>query len=274
MNSLNGARVALLEARMAGELANLVQRHGGRPYCVPAVREAPLACGEQEAALIEGLAVGRFTVAVFQTGAGVKALLHEAERLGCLQDLLTSLRSTTTVCRGPKPSAVLKAHGLPVSISAGDPYTTAELLEAIAGLELAGRRVALLHYGERNPRLAEALLARGAQLEELCLYEWLLPEKLGPLRDLIQELIEGQVDAIAFTCQVQVRHLFHVAVEAGQAQTLAHALNTRTIVASIGPNCSAALLAAGVTPHVVPAHPKMGPLIVALAGDWRLEIRD
>ena len=43
MPTLRGARVALLEARMRGELAELVERSGGRPYCVPAVREAPLA---------------------------------------------------------------------------------------------------------------------------------------------------------------------------------------------------------------------------------------
>ena len=39
MSSLNGTRVALLESRMSGELADLVRRHGGEPRCVPAVRE-------------------------------------------------------------------------------------------------------------------------------------------------------------------------------------------------------------------------------------------
>jgi len=33
--------VALLEARMKSELARLVEKHGGSPLCVPAVREAP-----------------------------------------------------------------------------------------------------------------------------------------------------------------------------------------------------------------------------------------
>jgi len=42
-------------------------------------------------------------------------------------------------------------------------------------------------------------------------------------------------------------------------------LNDHTIVAVIGPVCAAALRAQGITPDVLPARPKMGPLIAALA---------
>ena len=42
MKSLEGARVALLEARMSSELANLVRRYGGEPFGAPAVREEAL----------------------------------------------------------------------------------------------------------------------------------------------------------------------------------------------------------------------------------------
>ena len=34
-------RIALLESRMSRELARLVDKHGGEPVCVPAVREQP-----------------------------------------------------------------------------------------------------------------------------------------------------------------------------------------------------------------------------------------
>jgi uroporphyrinogen-III synthase len=46
MSGLQGKRIALLEGRMQGELANLVRRHGGVPYSVPALREEALACQE------------------------------------------------------------------------------------------------------------------------------------------------------------------------------------------------------------------------------------
>jgi uroporphyrinogen-III synthase len=152
-----------------------------------------------------------------------------------------------------------------VTIQAQTPYTTSALLEAMAGLALKGKGVALLHYGERNMALAEALQAQGAQLDELCLYEWLLPTSLEPLQALVRELIAGHVDVIAFTSQVQIRHLWHVATSLGLAEALTQALHTQLIVAVVGPTCAAALTALGVTPHVIPVHPKMGPMVIALA---------
>jgi len=46
---------------------------------------------------------------------------------------------------------------------------------------LTNRSVALVHYGERNTALSAALRSRGARLDEVCPYEWALPEDLAPL---------------------------------------------------------------------------------------------
>ena len=250
---------------MSREMAGLVERFGGRPYSVPAVREAPIPDAGTIEPFLNALCAGSFSLVVFLTGAGVTALLREAERLERLAETIDGLRRTSIACRGPKPAAVLRRHDVPIQVSAAEPYTTAELLAALNALDLSGTRVAIVHYGERNRVLAEALEARGADLEELCLYEWLLPEDLSPLRTLVGELIAGAVDAIAFTSQIQGRHLFQVAAEMGRSDDLTNALNTRTVVASIGPVCDAALRTLGVVPRVQPAHPKMGSLISALA---------
>jgi uroporphyrinogen-III synthase len=73
------------------------------------------------------------------------------------------------------------------------------------------------------------------------------------------------VDAIALTSQIQCRNLFRLATELGRAGELARVLREHTIVAAIGPVCADALRAVGITPDVLPAHPKMGPLVAALA---------
>jgi uroporphyrinogen-III synthase len=175
------------------------------------------------------------------------------------------LQQVTVVCRGPKPSAVLRRYGVPITLTAQSPFTTPEVLDVMSGLDLAGAGVALLHYGERNAALAEALQARGARVEDLLLYEWRLPEDTAPLRVLVHEVIAGKVDAIAFTSQVQVRHLFQIASDEGCERELTGALENRIIVASVGPVCTAGLAAYGITPDVIPEHPKMGPMIAALA---------
>ena len=80
MSSLSGKRIALLEARMSGELSSMVERLGGRPYSVPAVRETPLEQPEETARFVDGLCAGRFHIVVFMTGVGATALLREAEQ--------------------------------------------------------------------------------------------------------------------------------------------------------------------------------------------------
>ncbi len=265
MGGLSGARVALLEGRMSGELAGLVRRHGGEPYAVPAVREATLDRSEQVAAFVDRLSGGQVEIIIFSTGSGVTTLFQEVDRLGRLPELLAALHRVTIVCRGPKPAAALRRQGVPVSLIAPEPHTTAELLTVLADVELTGREITLVHYGDRNVALAEALRTHGCRLAELSLYEWQLPENTGPLEDLIQDLIAGQVDAIAFTSQVQARHLFQVAAGLDRVDTLVAALNDRTVVAAVGPTCATALQRLGVMPDVVPDHPKMGHLVVALA---------
>ena len=263
MHSLEGRTVVLLEARMGDEAAALVRKFGGKPYRVPAVREVDST--DEAGPLIEALLCGSLSIVVFLTGVGVSALLREAERRGCLEATLSALRLTTIACRGPKPVAVLKQHHVPAHVLAAEPWTTKELLDALAPLDLEGKTVALVHYGEPNAVLAAALSGRGALLEELSLYEWKLPDDVEPLQVLVNQLVDGRMDAIAFTTQIQCRHLFRVAAGLGLCERLARALNADAVVAAVGPVCADALRVFGVTPDVVPVRPKMGPMIAALA---------
>ncbi|MFN7927257.1 MAG: uroporphyrinogen-III synthase [Blastocatellia bacterium] len=263
-SALLGKRIALLEARMGSELAKLVGRHGGAPIQAPALREISLDAAPEVSELIDKLQSESIHYVIFQTGVGVAGLLAEAEKSQRKDELLTLLGKVTTIARGPKPMAVLSRNGIKPTFTVPEPHTTTELIALVKGLELANKNVAVLHYGERNQALADALQARGARLYELCLYEWHLPEDVTPLENLLDELSAGQVDAIAFTSQVQARHLFQIAEQRGRGGELRSALNQKTVVASIGPICSESLRALGVPPRIEPEHPKMGFLILAL----------
>jgi len=261
---LNGARIGLLESRLSGELATLIRNNGGEPRSAPSVKEVPLSRQHEVAAFIDRLMAGAYKFVLFMTGVGVKALFKEAEGLGRLEELLQALRKTTTVCRGPKPIAVLKRYDIPICIAAPEPNTTTEVIQALRDLDLANQRVAMLHYGERADEMAEYLAGQGAMLDELWLYEWQLPEDTTPMKELIRDVIRGEFDSVAFTSKVQVRHLFQVASEVGKADELREALNNRTVVTAIGPTCAAALIETGVTPRIVPEHPKMGYMVKAM----------
>jgi uroporphyrinogen-III synthase len=258
------SRVVLLEARMESELANLARRHGLDPVSVPALREEAAGCAGEVNALIDALALGEVDYVIFQTGVGASTLLDEAEKLNRRDELIEALKRTRIVARGAKPTAVLARCELRPTVGALEPFTTADLIDAMTPFDLRDKNVALLHYGEPNLSLAESLNQRGARLRELLLYEWRLPRDTTRLIRLIDELIDHQYAAIAFTSQIQARHLFRLAAEAGRENQLRAALN-EIAVASVGPTCTAALSNLGVKPRVEPKRPKMGPLILAVA---------
>jgi uroporphyrinogen-III synthase len=256
--------VALLEARMKSELSRLVEKHGGTPLCVPAVQEAPALEAEAVRGLLDELAAGQHEVVIFLTGVAVSLLFELAQELGRHAELVTSLRGVTTVCRGPKPTAALRGFGVPPTLSAREPFTVAELIDALSDLELGGSGVLLFNYGERSETLSETLLARRAILREFWLYRWQLPEELGELEALVRRIVERKIDALAITCQIQFRHLYQVAERLDLGRELLDALRTDVVVAAVGPTCRAIIEVHGVRPHVMPEHPKMGPLVMAL----------
>jgi uroporphyrinogen-III synthase len=263
MRTLEGRRVALLEGRKQGELASLVRRLGGEPISAPAVREMPRP--EDFEPLLRRIIAGTFSVAVIQTGAGINALCEVAAAHGVLPDLRAALARMTLACRGPKPLATLKQHGLTARIVTAKPHTTDELLEGLARLALDGVPVLVLHYGERNEPLSAALRGRGAALEDACLYEWALPDNLSPLRAVIADLTERRLDAVLFTSQIQFRHLIAVAGEMGCTDAVMQALSRDIVVGAVGPVCASALRQAGLVPDVIPAMPNSVSLVSAVA---------
>ena len=266
MAALDGMRVATLEARMTGALASMISKRGGEPVCAPALREAPLDCAEDVRYLLDKLKHVSLDVVVFQTGVGARALFKEADRQDRLDFLLDALRGVTTVCRGPKPTAALKQVDVQISAGVEAPYTTKELLEALTLLPVRGKRLMALQYGERNAALMAALREQCETADELCLYEWQLPDDISPMESLIGELLGGRVDVITFTSQVQIRHLYKVAAANDvSGDALSDALNTRTIVCAVGPTCAAALADVGVATDTQPEYPKMGHMVNALA---------
>lgn len=262
---LHGERIALFESRLAGELSELVRRSGAVPVCVGFVREERRPSGEEIAALLGELEPEPSPVFVFSTGVGATALFEEARALGRGAELRDAIARGLSVCRGPKPVAALHKEGIAASLKARSPFTTAEFLETLSQVEVRGRMLVLVHYGEKNEPLVAALSSRGARLRELLLYQWELPDDAAPLARMVEELAQARFAAAAFTSQIQGRNLLKVAEEIGSKAQLVAALRSRVVVAAVGPTCARALDELGIPPSVVPETPKMGAMVGALA---------
>jgi len=256
---LRGLRVVSFESRRATEMAELIRRHGGKPISAPSVREVPLK--ENRAALdyVARLAAGEISIVILMTGVGLRTLVQAVSSEWTRDRLAAALRRATLIARGLKPVAALRELELQPDITVPEPNTWREILATLdAQLPVAGKRIAVQEYGVTNAEFIRALETRGAQVLRVPIYEWALPEDLGPLRTAITALCDATVDIAMFTSATQVYHLFQVAGDI--ADRLRTALRA-VLVASIGPVCSEALREHGVEPDLEPAHPKMGQLV-------------
>lgn len=255
-------KVAILESRLGPQLAELIARRGFEPVLAPALAEIPDVDPPAIAKLIRELAAKPAQIAIFQTGVGTQALFKTADALGVTTELLTALDKMVVVVRGPKPTAALRARKVRIDLSAREPFTTTEVVEALRATPLAGTRILVQRHGATNRELEDRLTAAGAEVIEIPTYRWSLPTDTAPLVNLIGALERGEIAAVTFTSAVQVDHLFIVA--GPKADALRASLN-RTLVASIGPVCSAGLKKAGVAVGLEAKPPKLGPLVEALA---------
>ena len=262
---LYGLRVALMQARYARELAALVEREGGVPLLCPCLREVRNEDDDELRGRLAALVAAPPDVFVFQTGVGTQALFDLAADGGLADGLAAIVREALVVARGPKPSTVLLRLGFSVDRRTSVPHTTRELLWLLEAVDVAGRRVAVQHYGSPNEELVDDLRARGAEVVELFSYRWGLPADVGPILRFLDELRAYRVAVTAFTSAAQVENLFTVAADVGVARELPRWLTERTVTAAIGPTCARALKRRGVQVAVQPEYPKMVPFVRAIA---------
>ena len=255
--------IAILENRAGEQLADLVKKYGGTPFSAPALAEVPDIDPVLISALLNDWEANLPDIFIFQTGVGVKALFATTDLLDISGKLLRILESAQIVVRGPKPTAVLRSRNIRIDYSAKEPYTTAEVLLELDAIETHGKRVVVQRYGDTNRELHQAIEDRGAQVIEIATYRWSLPENTGPLIDLMDALDRNAIDVVSFTSASQAYNLFAIAQQKGRQEALIAGLN-RSVIASIGPVCTAALNKLGVRVDIEPHPPKLGPFITAI----------
>jgi uroporphyrinogen-III synthase len=255
--------VAILETRTGAHLGEMIARRGGIPLLAPALAEVPDLDPVALSALLDGWRSAPYRAVIFQTGVGTRALFQSTEGLGRDRELRQFLEATVVVARGPKPTGELNSRGVRIDLKAASPFTSETVLEAVAGLDLRGAAVLVQRYGAANEPLRQALEARGAQVREIATYKWALPADTQPLKDLLAALATATVDAVVFTSAVQIQNLATVAEAEAMVRPLSDLLSG-LVIASVGPVCSRALRAHGITPTFEADPPKLGPLVTGL----------
>jgi uroporphyrinogen-III synthase len=259
-----GARVLALESRRAREMAQLISNNGGLPVVAPTTQEVALGTNAEVVSFMRELLDGRFQGILFLTGVGTRILAQEAEAVCPREEFVAALSRMAVVARGPKPVAALRELGVPVTLTVPEPNTWREILRALdesaALVPLKGRRIMVQEYGVSNPELLAGLAERGAEAVAVRVYQWALPEDVGPIEAAVRMLIGREVKVTLFTSSVQLTHLLEIAERMKLRDEVIASLQ-QTVVGSIGPVTSEMLRRQGVQVTVEPSHPKMGFLV-------------
>ncbi len=252
-----GKRVMAFESRMAEQMRTLIMRFGGDPLIAPSMREVPLEDTDDIFTFGERLHAGQVDLIILLTGVGTRAMIEVLDRRWPRDQTVNALSQVHLVTRGPKPVQALRELGLHPSINVPEPNTWRDILSALDGQKLEGKRVAVQEYGISNPPLLQGLRDCGATVDAVPVYRWALPEDLNPLIQAIDEMINHTVHIALFTSAVQVEHLLEVAERDGRADDVKRVCG-RMMVGSIGPMASERLRLHNLPVDFEPTHAKMG----------------
>jgi len=262
----SGLVVAAFESRLATEMTRLIKRYGGQPLVAPALREIPIQ--DNPAALRFGarLIDGQVDTLILMTGIGTTILFDILRSRHPMSSIMTGLKETVIVARGPKPVAALKALGITPTLTVPEPNTWIEVVSTLDEYRpVKGLRVAVQEYGTSNPDLLEALRQRGAEVFPVPIYRWALPEDIGPLKQVLGEIIAGDIQVMLVTNAAQIDHVMQLLEQDGTSAQFKEACK-KMVVASIGPTASERLRHYDLPIDFEPSHPKMGILVKECSG--------
>lgn len=259
---LAGFTVGVTAARRADELGALIQRRGAAVVHAPALRIVPLADDSELLSATKGLLDAAPDVVVATTAIGFRGWVEAADGWGLGESLLTRLRGTRLLARGPKVKGAIRAAGLTEDWSPAS-ESMAEVLDRLLEEGVEGSRIAVQLHGEPLPGFVEALREAGAEVVGVPVYRWMPPADIAPLDRLLDATISRGVDAVTFTSAPAAASLLSRAEQRGLETELLAALSRDVLAACVGPVTALPLQARGID-TVQPERFRLGPLVQLL----------
>ena len=261
--ALAGFTVAVTAERRRDEMAALLRRRGARVVTASAITIVPLADDDAlhaATAACIGLAPD---LVIATTGFGFRGWLEAAEGWGLGDSLRSAIGHARLIARGAKPCGAIRAAGLTEDWAART-EASEEILERLLEQGIAGRRIAVQLHGEPQTDFVAALRAAGAAVVEVPVYRWTLPDDVGPVRRLVEQVLGNQIDAVTFTSAPAVRAFLDIA--GGSEEQVLTQFRGRTMAACVGPVTAGPLVEQDV-PVVMPTRSRLGALIKSVTDE-------
>ena len=244
---LHGRVVAVTRARaQASGLAARLRDLGAEVVETPAIRiEARPVEGELRQAVER---IDEYALVCLTSPNGVRLLF---DGLGAAGRDARALATATVAAIGPGTAAELARHGVRADV-VPERFVAEALAEALEQVPVEGRRVLVARAAEARDVLPEALRSRGAEVDDVALYETVAE----PLTDAERAAL-ARADYVTFTSSSTVRFLAESGAQPGAGAR----------IVSIGPVTSATAEEHGLTVHVEAERHDIEGLVDALTAD-------
>jgi uroporphyrinogen III methyltransferase / synthase len=194
---LHGEVVAVTRARaQASGLAGRLRELGAEVVETPAIRVEPRPVeGELREAIDR---IGEYALVCFTSPNGVRLLFDALDRAG--RDA-RAMAGATVAAIGAGTAAALAEHGIRADV-VPERFVAEALVEALAPVDVEGRRVLVARAAEARSVLPDALRERGARVDDVALYDTVA----DPLGDAERAGLE-RATYVTFTSSSTVRFL-------------------------------------------------------------------
>ncbi|MDQ4133897.1 MAG: uroporphyrinogen-III synthase [Actinomycetota bacterium] len=257
---LAGRTIGITADRRWQEQADLLRRRGASILHGPTLRTVDLSHDEPLRQATASVVERPPDYLVITTGMGFRMWLEAAAGWGRLDGLKQAFAGARIVARGAKAASAVKGAGLSVWWQA--PHETMEeIVEHLGDEPLAQSRVALQLFDPGGHPSTLALAGAARELVEVPVYRWHLPDDPEPAQRLVEATVTGHLDAVTFTSQPAVHHLFRLADGVGHAAELREALNGPVVPACIGPVCAEAAREEGIAEPIWPDPPRLPAMV-------------
>jgi len=279
LEPLMGYTIGVTAERRREELGAALRALGATVVYGPAISIVPPAGDPDLRATTDRALDGPIDHLVVTTAAGCQAWADATSSWGWAPRLIAATGATATWVRTAEAAAIVRRAGLaqPWVAPTG---TTSEILDRLLALPtVSGKRIVIQLHGDPPAPIAPSmaggapyadvmhtLRARGADVIELPVFRWVLPEDVEPLHDLLVGIVGGAVDAVTFTSPHAASSLLGTADDRGIGREVRTALASRVLAACIGPVTASALLAAGIQ-VVTPERYQLAELVDVLAAE-------
>jgi uroporphyrinogen-III synthase len=261
---LAGYTVGVTAARRREEFGAALERRGARVLYGPAIAIVPLADDSELRAATQRCLDAPPDIVVGTTGVGFRGWIEAAAAWGLGDKLTAVIGRSAVLARGPKVRGAIRAAGLREAWSPESESSAEVLAYLLASPDLAGKRIAVQLHGDPLTEVVQTLRGAGAEVIEVPVYRWVLPEDTGPLLRLVRAVAAAEVDAVAFTSAPAAVSFLRAADEQGHGAAVRAALHGPVLAAGVGPVTAGPLLHEGI-PVLQPARARLGALVKEIA---------